>query len=176
MRSGTAAGALSGRSDPRWVTLFLLVLLVALVDQLTKAMVRASLEPGEQAVVLGTVPVHHVQNPGIAGGGLQGSALPLGLLAIGLVAWIHAYFVRTRGFTLWLLVGFGLLLGGGIGNLVDRLRMGWVTDFIRSEDRAYNLADVAIFAGGMLVLVALAVSLLLGRHPARDQASGATGD
>jgi signal peptidase II len=136
-------------------------------------MVRATLEPGEQAVLLGAFSVHHVRNPGIAGGELQGSALPLGLLAILVVVWIHAYFVRTRGFRLWLLVGFGLLLGGGIGNLVDRLRMGWVTDFIRQDDRAYNLADVAIFSGGMLILVMLVVSLLVGRQPTPAEASSA---
>jgi signal peptidase II len=148
--------------------LFFLVLAVALVDQLTKAAVRATLEPGERAEVLGALSVHHVQNTGIAGGALQGSALPLALLAIATVAWIHAYLVRTRGFRIWLLVGFGLLLGGGIGNLVDRLRLGWVTDFIRQDDRAYNLADVAIFSGGMLVLVVLAASLVIGRWPARE--------
>jgi signal peptidase II len=162
--------------EPRWAVLFLLVLAVATVDQVTKAIVRGTLAPGEEVELLGALSVHHVRNPGIAGGELQGSALPLALVAIAVVAWIHAYLVRTRGFRIWLLVGFGLLLGGGIGNLVDRLRLGWVTDFIRQDERAYNLADVAIFSGGMLVLLVLAVSLLLGRRPPHGEPGSATGD
>jgi signal peptidase II len=171
MRSGSGVRMAAAQAKPHWTALFLFVLTVAVVDQVTKAVVRASLEPGERAELWGTVSVHHVQNPGIAGGGLEGRALLLAVLALMFVAWIHAYFVRTRGFKSGLLIGFGLLLGGGIGNLVDRVRLGWVTDFIRQEDRAYNLADVAIFSGGLLVLAVLLLSLVTG-GTRRDPAAG----
>lgn len=154
-------------SQPRWAALSCIVAAVVLVDQATKAAVRATLYPGEQVELFGALSVHHVHNPGIAGGSFAGSAVPLAILAIGAVVWIHAYLARSRGHGILLLVGFGLLLGGGIGNLVDRLRLGWVTDFIRQEDRAYNLADVAIFLGGALVLVALVASLWRTRRRAR---------
>ncbi len=58
-----------------------------------------------------------------------------------------------------LVVGFGLLVGGGLGNLVDRARLGLVTDFIRSGPNAFNVADIAIFTGGVIVLVWLAAVL-----------------
>ncbi|CAN5143287.1 signal peptidase II [soil metagenome] len=155
----------------RWQGLALVMLAVALVDQTTKAIVRVTLDPGEQTDLLGRLTVHHVHNPGIAGGDLQGGAIPLAILAIAAVAWIHAYLARRRGSRPWLVLGFGLLLGGGIGNLVDRLRLGWVTDFIRQDDRAYNLADVAIFAGGVIVLAVLIWSFRDGRRPsASDRA------
>jgi signal peptidase II len=99
-----------------------------------------------------------VQNTGVAGGGLQGNALPLAVLSIMAVLGLYEFLAKRRH-TLILLVGFGLVVGGGIGNLVDRARLGGVTDFIRNGDRAFNLADLAIFAGGLLVLIALMVSL-----------------
>ena len=70
-----------------------------------------------------------------------------------------------------LALGFGLLVGGGLGNLVDRWRLGLVTDFIRNGERAFNLADVAILLGGAIVIAALIASLLRtvvgmgSRHP-----------
>ena len=59
-----------------------------------------------------------------------------------------------------LVIGFGLLVGGGLGNLVDRARLGLVTDFIRSGPNAFNVADIAIFTGGVVVLVWLAAALV----------------
>ena len=48
----------------------------------------------------------------------------------------------------------------GLGNLVDRARFGFVTDFIRNGPNAFNIADIAIFAGGIIVLVGLVASVL----------------
>jgi signal peptidase II len=162
--------------EPRWTLLFVVVLSVAFVDQITKAVVRVTLEPGEQVQLPGAFSFHYVQNPGIAGGELRGGALPLALVAIAVVAWVHAYLVHRRGFRLALLVGFGLLLGGGIGNLVDRLRLGWVIDFIRQDDHAFNLADVAIFTGTTIILTALTASLVMSRWPGRPTPGTASGD
>jgi signal peptidase II len=157
------------RHPSSWAAFGLVVLVVALVDQTTKAIVRATVDPGQQVELFGALSVHHVHNPGIVGGRLEGSALPLAIVAIAAVAWMHAYLARRKGPRPWLLVGFGLLLGGGIGNLVDRLRLGWVTDFIRQDDRAYNLADVAIFLGGAIVLIVLFGSLGDALRPSRGE-------
>jgi signal peptidase II len=60
---------------------------------------------------------------------------------------------RTAGIVA--IVGFGLLLGGGLGNLVDRARLGYVTDFIdRGQDGAFNVADVFVLLGLVTLLVA----------------------
>jgi signal peptidase II len=106
----------------------------------------------------GAYEIFHVQNAGVAGGGFEGNALPLAVLAVMVVVGLYE-FLSQRKDTVLLLIGFGLMVGGGVGNLVDRARLGSVTDYIRDGDRAFNLADLAIFVGGILVLAALLVAL-----------------
>ena len=150
---------------PRWVTMSLIALAVLSVDQATKAMVRAALEPGQGVDAVGPYSIFHVNNPGVAGGGLAGNALPLAVLStIGVMLLFEFLSLRSRA-RVWLALGFGLLVGGGLGNLVDRARFGWVTDFIRNGDHAFNVADVAIFAGGIIVLVGLIAGRLRPVHP-----------
>jgi signal peptidase II len=143
---------------PRWLTLSFIALAVLAVDQALKESVRAAFEPGEGVHLFGSYSIQHVQNPGVAGGGFQGNAL--GLAALALLAMVLLYdFLSRRGYArLPFMVGFGLLIGGGLGNLVDRARLDHVTDFIRNGPNAFNIADIAIFAGGVIVLVALVAS------------------
>jgi signal peptidase II len=145
---------------------------VAAIDQAAKEAVRSAFAPGE-GVDVGAYEILHVQNFGVAGGGLEGNALPLAILSIMVVVGLYEFLAQRRD-TLLLLVGFGLLVGGGVGNLVDRARLGFVTDFIRDGERAFNLADLAIFAGGVLVLIALLAALYdLGRSRVQPTSSGA---
>jgi signal peptidase II len=148
---------------PRWTTLLAACLAVLALDQATKAVVRSTLALGQQAQVAGLFSVEHLQNPGIAGGSFAGRAVPLALLATVAVVGILAFLARN-GVTPLILVGFGLLIGGGFGNLMDRLRLGYVTDFILNGDRAFNFADVAIFAGTTVILLGLILLLLIPRR------------
>jgi signal peptidase II len=149
---------------PRWLTMLLVALAVLAVDQATKTMVRASLEPGEGVDAFGPYSIFHVSNPGVAGGGFAGNALPLAVLSTLGVMLLYEFLSARTTARVWLALGFGLLVGGGLGNIVDRARFGLVTDFIRNGDHAFNVADVAIFAGGIIVLV----GLIAGRmRPAR---------
>jgi signal peptidase II len=155
---------------PRWVTMSLIALAVLAIDQTTKAMVRNALAPGEGVDALGPYSIFHVTNPGVAGGGFAGNALPLAVLStIGVMLLYEFLSVRSRA-RVWLALGFGLLVGGGLGNLVDRARHGWVTDFIRNGDHAFNVADVAIFVGGLIVLAGLIVGRLRPVHPTSNGA------
>jgi signal peptidase II len=149
--------------------MFLVAGAVLAIDQATKAIVRASLEPGEGVDAIGPYSIFHVQNPGVAGGGFAGNALPLAVLAtLGVMLLYEFLSMRSRA-RWWLALGFGLLVGGGLGNLVDRARLGWVTDFIRDGDHAFNIADVAIFAGGIIVIVGLIAGRL---RPAFEDRKG----
>jgi signal peptidase II len=148
------------RPSPRWLALAAIASAVVAVDQFTKEAVRASFEPGEGTHAFGAYWIQHFQNSGVSGGGLEGSALPLAVLSIMAVVLLYEFLAHRSRARLTLAVGFGLLVGGGLGNLVDRARLGWVTDFIRSGERAFNIADVAIFAGGMIILAALVVTLV----------------
>lgn len=166
MRATGRSEARGASSPLRWVALFGLAGAVVAVDQALKESVRAAFDPGEGMHLFGTYSIQHFQNTGVAGGGFQGNALPLAVLALMFVLVVYDFLARRGYARAPLLVGFGLLVGGGLGNLVDRARLGVVTDFIRNGQYAYNLADLAIFVGGFVVLVALVVSLVLARrHP-----------
>ena len=148
------------RSSPRWLALAAVASAVVAIDQFTKEAVRVAFDPGEGVHAWGTYWIQHFQNSGVAGGGLEGRALPLAVLSMLAVVLLYEFLAQRSGARLTLALGFGLLVGGGLGNLVDRWRLGWVTDFIRNGERAFNLADVAIFAGGLIVLAALVATLV----------------
>ena len=157
-RTDTTVGRTA--ATPRWVTMSLIALAVLSVDQATKAIVRAALEPGQGVDGVGPYSIFHVTSPGVVGGGLAGNALPLAVLSTtGVMLLFEFLSLRSRA-RVWLALGFGLLVGGGLGNLVDRARFGWVTDFIRNGDHAFNVADVAIFLGGLIVLAGLVAGRL----------------
>jgi len=138
---------------PVWIALGLAALALA-ADQATKAAVRATIGLGESVPAVGPFSIHHVRNSGLLGGHLQGSALPIAVVTSIALAGLVVYVLRRRHGGLLSAAGFGLLLGGGLGNLVDRLRLGYVTDFLdRGADGAFNVADVSV-ALGLLAIVA----------------------
>jgi signal peptidase II len=137
-----------------WVAFAAVAAVALAVDQATKAIVRATLDLGEAVPAVGPFSIHHVRNSGILGGHLQGTAVPIAFAsALGLAALV-VYVLRRRNPGPLSVIGFGLLLGGGLGNLVDRLRLGYVTDFVdRGAGGAFNLADLAVTLGLVALLV-----------------------
>jgi signal peptidase II len=133
---------------------------IVIADQLSKAAVAASLGVGESVRVLGDlVMLWHVRNTGAAFSLFQfeGSLLlfyAVHVLALGMVAWFARAFHER---SLWLHGILGLLLGGSIGNLIDRLRQGYVTDFISVglgdlRFPTWNVADAGITTGIVLLV------------------------
>lgn len=123
-------------------------LVVVVLDQLSKAWASSNLQPGVVSPLLpGLLQLRLVFNTGAAFSLLTGNALLLGLVsaavAVGLVVWI-----QTSGpLRPWQATGLGLLLGGAIGNGIDRWRLGRVVDLIEAVPVSFpvfNLADVAI--------------------------------
>jgi len=123
------------------------LLLVVAVDQGSKALVVSRLARGESENVFLGLDITNVRNSGIAFGFLSGAstvvAVLIGVALLGLIG----YFARNaRMRLLWLPVG--ALLGGAVGNLIDRAREGKVIDFIDPIAwPAFNLADTAIVLG-----------------------------
>ena len=143
---------------PLWGWMLLAAALVVGLDQLTKALVVDSIEVGERNEVLPFLDFVHVQNDGVAFGFLgdssQGIVLAVTFAALALVVGWFA-FNRDRPLA-WLAVG--LLAGGAIGNLIDRLARDGVIDFIDFPAwPSFNVADIAITLGAAtLALIALA--------------------
>jgi signal peptidase II len=136
-----------------WRRVVILAGVVIVVDQLTKSIVRHSIAPGEsRAVIRGVLDISNTHNKGVAFGALAGGgAIVAALTGLALGALVVYFVLRVRTPHLWLPVG--LLLGGALGNLADRARQGWVTDFI--DPRlwpAFNIADACIVIGVLALL------------------------
>jgi signal peptidase II len=151
----------------QWAGLGLVVLAAAAADQLTKHLVSSRLALGEEVSVLGGFSIHHVQNTGIAFGLFAGATwflIPLTGLAI---VWMLVFFTRSGARHPVLPVGLGLVIGGSVSNLVDRVRLGHVTDFLDLRFwPAFNLADIFIVVGVVVLLGAL---LAADREPRRPR-------
>ncbi|MCL4286837.1 MAG: signal peptidase II [Thermoleophilia bacterium] len=136
---------MSRRPGYGWAAL-VAVAAVAL-DQLAKALVRGALEPGERVDLVAGVDLVRVANRGIAFGLLDSAGGLVIVLAAGAFGTLLIVFLSAtdrRG--LWLPIG--LLAGGAIGNLIDRVREGAVTDFVDLGPwPAFNLADAEITVG-----------------------------
>lgn len=147
----------------------LLAGLTALADQATKRLVAAWLgaDRGHHRFeILGRwVAVEYVENSGAAFGVLRGQGALLALVAIAVVVGLVVYYRQVTAPAAWLVAGLGLLLGGAVGNLLDRVRLGYVVDFIAvGLWPRFNLADCAITLG----VLALAWQLTFGDGRSRD--------
>lgn len=152
--------------------------LVLLLDQLTKAWVRSSLALGERVDALPVLAWIHVENPGAAfsfladAGGWQRWFFIV--LAVGFSGWLLWELSRLeRGRNRLLAVGHGLVLGGALGNLTDRIVSGAVTDFVLVHWRgahfpAFNLADAAITVGAAIWIM-LALYEWYGHRSGREE-------
>ena len=143
----------------RWIWIAAVVIVL---DQMTKSWIVASIPEGGAVYVLPVFNIIHTYNPGAAwsmfaeAGGAQRwvfSALAI-VVSIVLVSWLRRIAFGTQ--TL-LVIGLTLILGGAIGNVIDRLRLGHVIDFLQAHWNesyfpAFNVADSAISVGAACVI------------------------
>jgi signal peptidase II len=139
---------------------------IVAADRITKMLLMQSLDHGDWRPIMPGLTLTHVHNPGIAfslfsEGGWLSRVLLHGVIltAVVLIAWMlfrHAHQSPTAG------LAFGLILGGALGNLIDRVLFGWVVDFIHlwvriGEQRwswpDFNVADSAITVGAVLLIL-----------------------
>ena len=157
---------------PHWVGLGAIAAAAVVADQLTKQLVASALALDGQVHVLGAFSIHHVHNSGIAFG-LFSSATPVVIvLTTVAVAWMLLFFARSGARHPVLPAAVGLLIGGSVSNLVDRVRLGHVTDFLDLRYwPAFNLADSFIVAGVAILLFALVAA---DRSPRRRRVRDAS--
>jgi signal peptidase II len=125
------------------------------LDQVVKALVRSGLAVGERVDVIPGVHLEHVLNDGVAFGFFSGGGWVLVAVGVVALAALLAFFAtHLRQPLAWLPTG--LLIGGAAGNLIDRLRAGAVTDFVKLPHwPAFNLADAAITIGVVVLVYVL---------------------
>lgn len=149
----------------QWVELAAVALAAIAADQVTKQIVSSSLDLGDEIHVIGPLSIHHVQNSGIAFGFFSTATAGVIVLTGIAVTWMLVFFARSGSRHPILPVALGLLLGGSVSNLIDRVRLGHVTDFLDLRYwPAFNLADAFIVSGVAVLIGAL---LLADREPRR---------
>ena len=179
VRIGSTANALQpissaerslGAGSSQWLALLVVAAAAILADQLTKQVVGRTLALGENVAIIGPFSINHVENSGIAFG-LFASKTPLVIAITGVaVGWMLWFFARSGRRHPVLPVALGLVLGGSIANLIDRVRLGHVTDFLDFVAwPAFNLADTFIVVGVAMLFGALVLGDRSHRmHGSRD--------
>jgi signal peptidase II len=152
----------------QWAGLATVAIAAIVADQLTKHVVTRTLPLDDSVHVVGPLSIHHVQNSGIAFG-LFSSATAVVTIVTGIaVIWMIVFFARSGSRHPVLPAALGLLIGGSMSNLVDRIRLHHVTDFIDVNWwPAFNLADSFIVVGVAILLAALIAADRKPRPPRR---------
>jgi signal peptidase II len=174
-RDGLAAVSVAERSlsaeGAQWLSLALVTVAAIVADQVTKHIVSSQLALDEEVAVIGPFSIHHVQNSGIAFGLFPDATAAVIILTTVAVGWMLVFFARAGARHPVLPVALGLLLGGSISNLADRIRLGHVTDFLDLRYwPAFNLADVCIVVG----VVLLVGTMLAGERSPRRRHGAST--
>jgi signal peptidase II len=168
----SAAERSLGARSPQWIALGTIAIAALLADQLTKQLVSSTLSLNDQVHVLGPFSIHHVENSGIAFGLFASATAIVTALTAVAVGWMLIFFARSGARHPILPIALGLLIGGSVSNLVDRIRLGHVTDFLDFRYwPAFNLADSFIVTGVAILLLALAAAdrePRRGRRPSRS--------
>jgi signal peptidase II len=152
----------------QWAGLATVAVAAVIADQVTKHIVTRTLPLDDSDHVIGPLSIHHVQNSGIAFG-LFSSATAVVTVVTGIaIVWMLAFFYRSGSRHPVLPAALGLLIGGSASNLVDRIRLHHVTDFIDLKWwPAFNLADSFIVIGVAILLAALVAADRKPRPPQR---------
>jgi signal peptidase II len=142
----------AGDRGRAWRRAALVLAVVVVIDQITKALVRSGVRLGEEDSILPAVTLVHVRNTGVAFGAFAGGGvIVVALVAAALTALLFYFVTHVDRPLVWLPTG--LLLGGSVGNIIDRVRDGAVTDFVKLPHwPAFNVADVAITFGVLALL------------------------
>lgn len=152
---------------------------VLCLDQVTKAAVRAAVAAGwfSTTVIPGILDFTFVMNFGAAFGIGQGFGFASVVIAVAVVAFSAAYLVRAPYLSKLEVAGLGLVLGGAVGNAIDRIVHGYVTDFISAafiDFPVFNVADIGIVVGVVLTFIGFAF-LSPANKVAREEAAGSRG-
>lgn len=139
------------------VALVGIVTAVALIDQVTKFLIASAIGPGRPEsrveVVDGWLGLEYTQNRGAAFGVLSGLGPILVTASFAILTGLLMLYMRQARPPLWQTLAIGLICGGALGNLIDRVRLGHVIDFVSVGPWPnFNIADSAITVGVLILI------------------------
>ncbi len=159
-----------GAQSSQWLGLAAVAGAALAADQLTKQLVVGTLGLDGEVHVAGPFSIHHVQNSGIAFGLFASATAIVTVLTALAVGWMLLFFARSGARHPVLPTALGLLIGGSLANLADRIRLGHVTDFLDFRYwPAFNLADSFIVIGVGILLLGLVAT---DRPPRTGEGTG----
>ena len=132
--------------------------LVVVLDQITKYLVRANMQPGDRIPVIGNwMSIYYVQNTGTAFSMFAGNQFVTVVLTSALIIFCIVFIIwELREGQKLIPVLFTLVAAGGVSNMIDRLTLGYVTDMISCGKFAvFNVADIGVTCGCILTMIAL---------------------
>ncbi len=133
-----------------------------IIDQLVKLIVRSKVSLLEEIrVIPGFFSIFYIENKGAAFSFFSGATIVLIVLSILVLAFLHYYVLTEEKMTKWRVFGLGIVIGGVVGNLIDRILYGAVIDYLSFDIFGYefpvfNIADIGITVG----FVILAINIL----------------
>lgn len=168
LRNALAHPGIAGR---RLGILLGFALAIFVIDQATKAVIGATLRPGETwPEGWRLIRFAHIHNSGAAFGIFQGATPYLAVASVVAIVAMLAFLVTLPAHARWYPLALSAILGGAAGNFVDRVRLGYVTDFIDPINYpAFNIADSAIVLGVILIAV---LTIFGYEDPAAPQPAG----
>ena len=143
------------------ISVIVTVLLSVAADQLTKLAAVRLLKPGSVTALPGVLDFTYVENRGAAFGILADHRWVFLVLSVAAIAAIFAYIIISKPRSRLLLISLGLIAGGGIGNMIDRVRLGYVVDFIDVtfvKFYVFNIADSCVCVGCALLILWMILS------------------
>jgi signal peptidase II len=144
------------------------LVIVLIVDQVSKHAVESGIAIGQVHKVIPGIKLVDVRNTGVAFSLFSGGGTIVLVITLVALAGLVGYFAMRPG-RRWLWLPTGLLVGGAIGNLIDRVREGAVTDFIKLPHwPAFNVADMAITFGVIALLITIELGSRRGAAAAQD--------
>ena len=134
----------------------ILVVLIVVLDQLSKSYIQANMKLGESIPIVPDVfHITYILNPGAAFGLFANQTFFFIALAVAMMLAVIYFYPAIKRESAWMKVGIGLLVGGAIGNLVDRIQIGKVVDFFDFRIwPIFNVADIGIVCGALIIIAA----------------------
>jgi signal peptidase II len=145
------------------IPLIIIAVLSLSIDQVTKSIVRNELAiRGTVEVIRGYFEFSYSENTGAAFGTFQGRNKIFIIVNLFAIAFIFFYYSKFKE-SLWMKLSLGLILGGALGNLADRLFFGFVTDFLRVKVwfmhafwwPNFNIADASVTVGAIMLVISM---------------------